>query len=76
MKSIEFIPRYSSINSESASEFKNIPANRNVRVITIDNPSGKPHMEHTKLNTSNRKCIVRHLEPITLSDLDDALCWN
>ncbi|MFM2201390.1 MAG: hypothetical protein RL040_590 [Bacteroidota bacterium] len=56
--------------------FKNIPANRNVRVITIDNPSGKPHMEHTKLNTSNRKCIVRNLEPITLSDLDDALCWN
>jgi hypothetical protein len=56
--------------------FKNIPANRNVRVITIDNPSGKPHMEHTKLNTSNRKSIVRNLEPITLSDLDDALCWN
>jgi hypothetical protein len=37
MKSIEFIPRYSSINSESASEFKNIPANK-PRVIKAGTP--------------------------------------
>lgn len=33
----EFIPRYSSINTESASEFKNIPANR-ARVIKAGVP--------------------------------------
>ena len=33
----EFIPRYSSINSESASEFKNIPANK-ARVIKAGTP--------------------------------------
>ena len=33
----EFIPRYSSINTESASEFKNIPANK-PRVIKAGTP--------------------------------------
>lgn len=33
----EFIPRYSSINAESASEFKKIPANR-ARVIKAGTP--------------------------------------
>ena len=37
MKTLEFIPRYSSINTESASEFKNIPANR-ARVIKAGVP--------------------------------------
>ena len=56
--------------------FNNVPANRNVRLITLDNPSGNPRMEETKLNTSIRKCVVRNMEPITLADLDRALCWN
>ncbi len=56
--------------------FKNIPANRNVRVITIDNPAGKPRMEEIKQNTSVRKCTVQKMQAITLADLDDALCWN
>lgn len=37
MKTLEFIPRYSSINSESAAEFKNIPANKQ-RVIKAGVP--------------------------------------
>lgn len=37
MKSFEFIPRYSSINTESSSEFKNIPANK-PRVIKAGTP--------------------------------------
>jgi hypothetical protein len=37
MKTLEFIPRYSSINTESASEFKNIPANK-ARVIKAGTP--------------------------------------
>ena len=37
MKTLEFIPRYSSINTESASEFKNIPANK-ARVIKAGVP--------------------------------------
>jgi hypothetical protein len=37
MKTLEFIPRYSSINTESASEFKNIPANKQ-RVIKAGIP--------------------------------------
>ena len=37
MKTLEFIPRYSSINTESASEFKNIPANK-PRVIKAGTP--------------------------------------
>ena len=47
MKTLEFIPRYSSINTESASEFKNIPANRarvikaGVPVITFTDIFGK-----------------------------------
>jgi len=56
--------------------FKNVPANRNVRVITIDNPNGTPRMETTKHNTSTGLCRVKQLEPITLADLDNALCWN
>lgn len=56
--------------------FNNVPANKNVRLITLDNPNGKPRMEETKLNTSIRKCVVRNMEPITLADLDRALCWN
>ena len=49
MKSIEFIPRYSSINTESASEIKNIPANRarvikaGVPVITFTDIFGKSY---------------------------------
>jgi hypothetical protein len=56
--------------------FNNVPANRNVRVITLDNPNGNPRMEETILNTANRKCVVRNMEQITLADLDRALCWN
>jgi hypothetical protein len=56
--------------------FNNVPSNRNVRVITIDNPDGKPRMEEAKLNTSSRLHEVRNIEPITLADLDRALCWN
>jgi hypothetical protein len=37
MKTLEFIPRYSSINAESAAEFKNIPANK-ARVIKAGVP--------------------------------------
>jgi len=37
MKSTEFFPRYSSINTEYASEFKNIPANK-PRVIKAGTP--------------------------------------
>jgi hypothetical protein len=56
--------------------FKNIPANRSIRVIAIDNPAGKPRMEEIKQNTSVRKCTIQKMQPITLADLDDALCWN
>jgi len=56
--------------------FKGVPANRMVRVITLDNPAGNPHMEVSKMNTSSRSYVVRSMEPITLSDLDRALCWN
>jgi hypothetical protein len=56
--------------------FSRVPANRSVRIITLDNPNGNPRMEETKLNTSSRKCVVRNMEPITLADLDRALCWN
>lgn len=37
MKTLEFIPRYSSINTEASSEFKNIPANK-PRVIKAGTP--------------------------------------
>jgi hypothetical protein len=37
MNALEFKPRYSSINSESAAEFKNIPANK-PRVIKAGTP--------------------------------------
>jgi hypothetical protein len=56
--------------------FKGVPANRNVRLITLDNPGGNPHMEVSKINTSCRSYLVKKTEPIALSDLDRALCWN
>ena len=37
MKTLEFIPRYSSINTEASSEIKNIPANK-PRVIKAGTP--------------------------------------
>lgn len=49
MKTLEFIPRYSSINSESAAEFINIPANKQrvikagVPVITYTDIFGKKY---------------------------------
>jgi hypothetical protein len=56
--------------------FKNIPANRSVRVIAIDNQGGRPRMEESKQNTSTKAYTLRRMEPITLADLDNALCWN
>lgn len=56
--------------------FRNVPANRNVRLIAVDNPNGNPRMEVARQNTSNRSFVVRKMEPITLVDLDNALCWN
>lgn len=56
--------------------FKGVPANRNVRLITLDNPGGNPHMDVSKINTSCRSYLVKKTEPIALSDLDRALCWN
>jgi hypothetical protein len=56
--------------------FKGVPANQKVRIITIDNPNGKPRMEELLQNTSNAQCSVRNMKPITLADLDVALCWN
>lgn len=56
--------------------FKGVPANQKVRIITIDNPNGNPRMEQLTQNTSNTRCSVRNMRPITLADLDGALCWN
>ena len=56
--------------------FSGVPANTNVRLITLHNPDGTPQMEVSQINTSCRSYSVRKVEPITLADLDRALCWN
>jgi hypothetical protein len=56
--------------------FNGVPANTNVRLITLHNPGGTPQMEVSQINTSCRSYSVRKVEPITLADLDRALCWN
>jgi len=55
MKTLEFIPRYSSINSESAAEFKNIPANK-PRVIK----AGVPVITFTDIFGSNYRFPFRN----------------
>ncbi|MFM9006656.1 MAG: hypothetical protein ACKOSR_14335 [Flavobacteriales bacterium] len=57
-------------------QFKGIPANKNVRVVAIDNPSGEPVMEVCKINTSCKSHTLRNPQPITLADLNSALQWN
>jgi hypothetical protein len=56
--------------------FTNVPSNRNVRLIILDNPEGKPRMDEAKINTSALKYTAAGMDPITLADLDRALCWN
>ncbi len=56
--------------------FQGVPANRNVRVVAIDNPHGSPVMEVSSMNTSMNKLIMQNTKPITLADLDNALRWN
>jgi hypothetical protein len=56
--------------------FNNVPSNTNVRLIVLDNPEGRPRMEEAKMNTSALRYTVSDMEPITLADLDRALCWN
>ena len=66
----------SSVKQGALYVFKGVPANRNVRLIALGNPGGKPQMEVSKINTSCGSHVVRAMEPITLADLDRALCWN
>ena len=56
--------------------FHGIPANRAVRLLAIDSHAGNPVMQVLKVNTSKGNCTVKDYEPITLADLDRALCWN
>ena len=56
--------------------FHQVPSNTNVRIITLDNAGGAPRMEVKSTNTSTKSHLVKDAKPITLADLDRALCWN
>jgi hypothetical protein len=60
----------------SVFEFRRVPANRKVRLLALDNTGGNPRMRVESINTSCEKHSLRSPEPITLADLDRALCWN
>jgi hypothetical protein len=64
------------IKTSGGFTFKGVPANKNVRIVAIDNPNDSPVMEVSKINTSCKTHSLRNLQPITLADLDAALRWN
>jgi len=56
--------------------FSGVPANKRARLIALANPGGSPQMQVSTINTSCERHQMRVTQPITLADLDRALCWN
>lgn len=66
----------SAIRNGGRFEFKGIPANRDVRILAIDNSDGNPTMQESRVNTSCKRHVIASAQPITLAQLNNALCWK
>ena len=56
--------------------FTGVPDNRKVRLIAVDNNGGSPVMQEARTVTSKKTYLMNTYEPMTLSKLDAAMCWN